>query len=169
MITGCGYRPGGGTIRAKNLFCEGSRLLSDSLLSFQVRVFTAILNFLPAFLSLPCLYVMPHFSSSLFPSSSSYISLSFFFPSSNSYHVFTTYFHTMKPNLNQSLPCMERVLRQGHHQNAGKKHFINTANKSFGNLTKSVGTIYRNKTSIYQEINSRLNSGNVHYHSACIS
>jgi hypothetical protein len=77
-----------------------------------------------------------------------FLSLSSLFPP-------TTHFRNMKPNLNQGLLLMERVLRQGRHQNVGKKQPINTAMRSFENVTKSVGTTYRYEISIQQEINSR--------------
>jgi hypothetical protein len=53
------------------------------------------------------------------------------------------------------------------HQNAGKNHDINVANRSFENVAhfKYFGTTVTNENSIQEEIKRRLNSGNACYHS----
>jgi hypothetical protein len=53
------------------------------------------------------------------------------------------------------------------HQNAGQNHNIQTANRSFENVAKFryLGTIVTNHKLINKEMNYKLNSDNVCYHS----
>jgi hypothetical protein len=53
------------------------------------------------------------------------------------------------------------------HQNSGQNQNMRITNESFENMTKFkyLGTIVTNQTHIYDEIKSRLNSGDVCYHS----
>jgi hypothetical protein len=56
------------------------------------------------------------------------------------------------------LPC---------HHNTGQNHNLMTANKFFKHVTKlkNVGTAATDQTFVQEKINSRLNSGNICYHS----
>jgi hypothetical protein len=54
-----------------------------------------------------------------------------------------------------------------HRQNEGRNQHINTAIKAFGNVAnfRHLGKTIKNQNYIHEEINKRLNSLNVCYHS----
>jgi hypothetical protein len=60
-----------------------------------------------------------------------------------------------------------KYMLMSRHRNAGQNRNINTANRSFENVTqfKYLGTTVTNQNLILEEIKRRLNSGNAYYHS----
>jgi NAD-dependent dihydropyrimidine dehydrogenase PreA subunit len=65
--------------------------------------------------------------------------------------------------------CVHYMIKS-RHQNSGQDHNIRIANESFENVAKSkyFGTTLTNQNDVHNEIKSRLNSGNVCYHSRAV-
>jgi hypothetical protein len=59
-----------------------------------------------------------------------------------------------------------KCIFMSHHQTTGYYHYINVAKLPFQNVAKLkyLGTNLTNRNCIYEEIKSKLNSGNAYYH-----